>query len=100
FNTTAFLQAAAGQGISAGRAMQLAEFLYMRGYISYPRTDNTIYPPTEDLDAILASLSKVGHFLPEITYLNNVRRAEPTKGKKSATDHPPIHPVEAARPSD
>jgi len=33
---------------SAQRAMSLAEDLYTAGYVTYPRTDNTVYP--EDLD--------------------------------------------------
>ena len=31
-------------GMSASSAMRIAEDLYMDGYISYPRTDNTVYP--------------------------------------------------------
>lgn len=100
FNTTEFLRAAAALGVSAGRAMELAELLYMRGFISYPRTDNTVYPPTEDLNAILDALVEARAFADDVRYLAAVRRPEPTRGKKTATDHPPIHPVDAARPSD
>ncbi|HQC13343.1 MAG TPA: DNA topoisomerase, partial [Methanoregulaceae archaeon] len=45
FDTTSFIVAAARLGFSAANAMRLAEDLYMNGYISYPRTDNTVYPP-------------------------------------------------------
>ena len=48
FNTTGFLSAAANIGISPSRAARLAEDLYTDGYISYPRTDNTVYPGTLD----------------------------------------------------
>ncbi|PIW22296.1 MAG: DNA topoisomerase I, partial [Candidatus Aquicultor secundus] len=44
FNTTAFLSAATNVGISTSNAMRIAETLYMRGLISYPRVDNTVYP--------------------------------------------------------
>lgn len=100
FNTTSFLQAASSMGVSAGRAMNLAEGLYMRGFISYPRTDNTVYPATEDLDALVENLRAAQVFAPDVEYLKTVRRPQPTRGKKEATDHPPIHPVEAARKQD
>src|SRR3712207_9238526 len=47
FNTTSFLTAAANIGISPSRAARIAEDLYTDGYISYPRTDNTVYRSEE-----------------------------------------------------
>ena len=44
FNTTMLLMEANKLGLSASRAMRIAEDLYTSGYISYPRTDNTVYP--------------------------------------------------------
>ncbi|MCL5882873.1 MAG: DNA topoisomerase, partial [Actinobacteria bacterium] len=49
FNTTAYTKAATSLGMSAARAIRLAEDLYLGGFISYPRTDNTVYPPSLDL---------------------------------------------------
>src|SRR5438876_974991 len=46
FNTTSFLAHASRLGHSASRAMAAAQELYVRGEISYPRTDNTVYPPS------------------------------------------------------
>ena len=43
FNTTSLQAAAAAEGISPARTMRLAESLYMAGFISYPRVDNTVY---------------------------------------------------------
>ena len=45
YNTTAFTTDASSRlGITPSRAMRIAEDLYMDGFISYPRTDNTVYP--------------------------------------------------------
>ncbi len=92
FDTTGFIVAAGRIGFSAANAMRIAEDLYIHGYISYPRTDNTIYPPSLDLDGILRTLEKT-EFRDDIGWLRANRRASPTRGKKTSTDHPPIHPA-------
>ena len=38
------MAAASAEGLSPARTMRIAESLYMDGYISYPRVDNTVYP--------------------------------------------------------
>ncbi len=95
FNTTAFLAQATRIGLSAYRAMSVAEDLYNSGFISYPRTDNTVYPKSLDLRGILQRLENSG-LGDEVRRLEREMRPRPTRGKKEATDHPPIHPVEAA----
>jgi DNA topoisomerase-1 len=95
FDTTGFIVAAARLGFSAANAMRVAEDLYMNGYISYPRTDNTVYPATLDLDSILRALRPT-EFEEDIAWVTANRRPHPTRGKKSSTDHPPIHPASAA----
>jgi len=97
FNTTMFLETASTHlGLSASQAMEIAEGLYMKGLISYPRTDNTIYPPSLPIKKILNTL-KSTDFSPEVTEVLTNGRQYPTKGTKKATDHPPIHPVAAAQ---
>ncbi len=98
FNTTAFLSAAASIGISPARAMRLAESLYMDGLISYPRVDNTVYPATLDFRGILETLADVDQFSKLSQELLAKKELKPTRGKKEATDHPPIHPTGAADP--
>jgi len=95
FDTTSFIVAASRIGISAARAMRIAEDLYMNGYISYPRTDNTVYPASLDLSGILAMLRPTV-FGKDVDRVRANRRPVPTAGKKSTTDHPPIHPAGAA----
>jgi DNA topoisomerase-1 len=94
FNTTTFLESATYLGFSAANAMSIAEQLYMSGLISYPRTDNTVYPPSLNLKGILQNLSS-SKFSKEVLEVINNGRDYPTRGKKLTTDHPPIHPVEA-----
>ena len=53
FDTTTYIVAAARLGFSAANAMRIAEDLYMNGFISYPRTDNTVYPASLDINGIL-----------------------------------------------
>ncbi|HDS59263.1 MAG TPA: DNA topoisomerase I, partial [Thermoplasmatales archaeon] len=91
FNTTSFLREASRYGFTAASAMRTAESLYMRGYISYPRTDNTVYPPGMNMDGILDKLA--GSFGPEVHRVRSKRRSHPTRGKTMSKDHPPIHPV-------
>ena len=45
--------ASSALGIGAHQAMRVAETLYLAGYLSYPRTESTAYPPGTDLDAPL-----------------------------------------------
>jgi len=96
FNTTEFLSEATKLGFSAAKAMRIAEDLYMAGYISYPRTDNTVYPRSLNIGAILKSLEK-SKFSEEVKKLEKERRRYPTRGKKEATDHPPIVPMRGAK---
>ena len=95
FDTTTYIVAAARLGFSAANAMRIAEDLYMNGFISYPRTDNTVYPASLDITGILRTLL-ASPFKKDVEWIQKNRRAEPTRGKKSTTDHPPIHPTGAA----
>ena len=93
FNTTSFIQAASYVHVSAAQAMKTAEELYMNGLISYPRTDNTVYPKSLDIDDILNKL-KQSEFSEDVETIRKNRRSQPMRGKKKTTDHPPIHPVD------
>ena len=94
FDTTTFLKEASHLGISAPQAMRVAEELYMNGLISYPRTDNTVYPPLP-FKNILQKLAKV--YPKEVREVLSMMRSKPVAGKKFSKDHPPIHPVDAAK---
>ncbi|UCE38041.1 MAG: DNA topoisomerase I [Thermoplasmata archaeon] len=99
YNTTAFLRDATRQGFTAARAMAVAEDLYTNGFISYPRTDNTVYPKSLNLRNLLEKM-KNSEFSSEASELLAIPRLIPTRGKTLATDHPPIHPTGAAKKKD
>ncbi len=98
FNTTSFIQAASYIRVSAAQAMKTAEELYMNGLISYPRTDNTVYPKSLDIDEILKKLEQ-SEFADDIQKIRKYRRSQPVRGSKKTTDHPPIHPVDIPKTS-
>src|SRR5262245_39310594 len=96
-NTTAFTTDASNRlGITPSRAMRLAEDLYMDGYISYPRTDNTVYPASLDTKQLVTELVAIEDFKAAAGLLE--KPLEPTRGKKETTDHPPIYPTAAVNP--
>ncbi|MGA1793876.1 MAG: DNA topoisomerase I [Thermoplasmatota archaeon] len=99
FNTTEFIRAANNLGMSAARIMSVAEDLYTSGYISYPRTDNTVYPKGLDLRATVEML-KFGSYRPACDHILAKPKITPTRGGKETTDHPPIYPTSYATPSD
>jgi DNA topoisomerase-1 len=73
--------------------MSLAESLYTKGYISYPRTDNTYYPESLNLKDIVKKFSEAGDFMVLAKKILDTSNFKPTHGKKKTTDHPPIHPA-------
>jgi DNA topoisomerase-1 len=96
-NTTALIVAASALGFSAQKTINTAENLYMNGYISYPRTDNTVYPGTIDLRDILTLLSANIYFKEMSQAVLSLKEIKPTRGLKKTTDHPPIYPAAAAK---
>uniref|UniRef100_A0A7C9NYK7 DNA topoisomerase 1 n=1 Tax=Muribaculaceae bacterium Z82 TaxID=2304548 RepID=A0A7C9NYK7_9BACT len=100
FNTTSLMAAASAEGISPARTMRIAESLYMSGYISYPRVDNTVYPSSMDLAETVRAISGNPAYAPYCRELLAKGELHATRGKKETTDHPPIYPVRAATPDD
>jgi DNA topoisomerase-1 len=93
FNTTMFVTEANRLGFGAAQAMRIAEDLYQSGYISYPRTDNTVYPSTVNLRTVLEKLGD-SPFREEARTLAAQDRLAPSRGRSETTDHPPIYPVQ------
>lgn len=100
FNTTSLMAAASAEGLTPARTMRIAESLYMAGYISYPRVDNTVYPKSLSLEE---SVKKISANPAYTAYCNKLLKSGPlkaTRGKKETTDHPPIYPTAAATNND
>ncbi len=93
FNTTSLMSAVSAVGVSPSRAMRAAESLYLAGLISYPRTDNTVYPGSLDLHGVVATLQDYQPVSVVARQLAARSRLTPTRGSKRTSDHPPIYPV-------
>ncbi|MGC8515892.1 MAG: DNA topoisomerase I [Thermoplasmata archaeon] len=99
FNTTEFLREASRIGVNPARAMSIAESLYVKGYISYPRTDNTVYQRSISLSGVLKKLQK-GEFKDDVEKVLAQDSIRPSRGRTEATDHPPIYPVAVPKGAD
>ncbi len=100
FNTTSLMAAASAEGLTPARTMRIAESLYMDGYISYPRVDNTVYPASLSLEDTVRAISGNPAYAPYCAELLSRGKLVATRGKKETTDHPPIYPTAAATPDD
>ncbi|NPA76155.1 MAG: DNA topoisomerase I [Candidatus Diapherotrites archaeon] len=97
FDTTTFLREANKHlGLPTSEALKIAESLYMKGLISYPRTDNQTYPPSLGFRGILNKLKSVKNYAPFAEELLQQDVFRPSSGRK-ADDHPPIHPVDVSK---
>lgn len=92
FNTTEFLRESTKLGLSVAKAMKIAEDLYSHGYISYPRTDNTVYPKSLNLRYILEKFLD-SPYSDEVKEILSQDTIKPSRGRVETTDHPPIYPV-------
>ncbi len=100
FNTTSLMAAAAAEGLSPARTMRIAESLYMDGYISYPRVDNTVYPSSLNLADVVRTIQGNPAYAPYCSKLLAKGKLSATRGNKEETDHPPIYPTAKATPDD
>jgi DNA topoisomerase I len=97
FSTTLFVAEATRQGLGAANAMRIAEDLYTQGLISYPRTDNTVYPRGLGLRSLVEKF-KDGPFGEAASYVLTQPTLKPSRGRSETTDHPPIYPTGATDP--
>eukprot|EP00878_Enallax_costatus_P033145 GHUV01036535.1.p1 GENE.GHUV01036535.1~~GHUV01036535.1.p1 ORF type:complete len:508 (+),score=89.61 GHUV01036535.1:521-2044(+) len=95
-NTVELLKVASSAlNIGPAQAMAVAERLYTSGYLSYPRTESSAYPPNFDIQGTLSSQVRHpiwGEYAGSLLQQGVSR----PKGGVDVGDHPPITPVRAA----
>ncbi|XP_075231110.1 topoisomerase 3-alpha isoform X2 [Lycorma delicatula] len=79
-------------GLNAKAAMKIAEKLYTQGFISYPRTETTIFPKELNLANLVQQQTADPNWG---AFANRVMEdgPNPRQGKKTDEAHPPIHPT-------
>ena len=78
--------------LTGKKTMEIAEKLYMKGLISYPRTETNIFPSEINLQPLIQNQlgdARWGQFAQRV--LNDGPR--PRNGKNTDKAHPPIHPT-------
>ncbi len=79
--------------IDPSRTLAVAQSLYERSYISYPRTTSQKLPYTLGLPRIIEQLSKNDKYAALAKALMTARRFKPNEGRKIDDAHPAIFPT-------
>ncbi|CAI4211807.1 unnamed protein product [Parascedosporium putredinis] len=99
--TTVELQKAATRMLrmTGQQAMNIAESLYNKGFISYPRTETDRFDKGMDLRALCAKQVQDNRWGGFAQGLVDGRFSQPREGRNDDKAHPPIHPVTYAAPT-
>jgi DNA topoisomerase-1 len=79
-------------GLAPARTLRIAESLYLRALISYPRTESQKLPASIDLKKVLVGLQLQSDYSRGVTELLR-RELKPIEGTKTDTAHPAIYPT-------
>ena len=79
--------------MSSQDVMKVAEELYTKGWISYPRTETDQFDRGMDLRAIITRQAQDGRWGSFAQALMNGGFNQPRNGRNNDKAHPPIHPV-------
>jgi DNA topoisomerase III len=85
--------------MNSHRVMQIAEGLYQKGWISYPRTETDQFDPGMNLQALVQKQTQGGPWAQFSQGLLNGGFTAPRNGRNNDKAHPPIHPVNFVDPS-
>ncbi|TVY55369.1 DNA topoisomerase 3 [Lachnellula cervina] len=81
------------------RAMKVAEDLYNKGFISYPRTETDRFDKGMNLRVLVEKQTHDGRWGPFAQNLVNGGFQQPREGRNDDKAHPPIHPVAYCAPT-
>ncbi|CAJ1420011.1 unnamed protein product [Effrenium voratum] len=87
-------------GLGPDDALHVAESLYLKGILSYPRTETDKYPENFDLRETVRSMAQPG--LPWVEFAQQLLTkglSQPREDGHDVGDHPPITPIRAATQS-
>lgn len=79
--------------IDPSRTLAIAQSLYERSYISYPRTSSQKLPSTLNLPRVITSLAKISDYTELAQKLIRESRFRPAEGAKEDEAHPAIYPT-------
>ena len=74
-------------------SLALAQSLYTKAYISYPRTSSNQFPLNMNIKSLLQKIAKQKEYAKLIQELLEKDKIKPNNGKKTDPAHPPIHPT-------
>lgn len=84
--------------MTSQEVMNVAEALYQKGWISYPRTETDQFDRGMDLRALVNKQQQDGHWGAFAQGLMNGGFNQPRDGRNNDKAHPPIHPVNYVTP--
>ncbi len=91
--TSLQLEASRAMRFDPSQTLKLAQALYERSYISYPRTSSQKLPPSLGLPGILEDLAKNPAYAQHASKLIDAKRFRPVEGSKVDEAHPAIFPT-------
>jgi len=86
-------------GMTGQQAMTVAEKLYNKGFISYPRTETDRFDKGMDLKALVRKQTQDQRWGQFAQHLLDGGFQQPRQGKHDDKAHPPIHPITYASPA-
>ncbi|KAI8941280.1 hypothetical protein NX059_002510 [Plenodomus lindquistii] len=85
--------------MTSQEVMNIAEQLYTKGWISYPRTETDQFDRGMDLRALVSKQTQDGRWGPFAQNLMHGGFKQPRDGRNNDKAHPPIHPVNYVAPT-
>jgi DNA topoisomerase-1 len=79
--------------LSPGYTLAIAEKLYLRALISYPRTSSQKLPPSIGYAKIISRLSRIGSYNQLTSMLLSKDKLVPNEGRLTDPAHPAIYPT-------